>query len=305
MSSKGITAAMSGMRTVEDVTGNVGINLSNANTPGFKEFDAFLISTTNKYNGGVTSKSAINTDKQGEILKTEKEFDYAIEGRGFFPVECNGEKRFTAAGGFNPDNDGYLRGVNGCYLLAGNYISGETIRKTSIEKDSANFGKVKIPVGDLIKGTATSTVDAKVVLSAEQLAVGGGTIKITAPTGAGNSFTMTFYQKKGDNDVTSKILTFQMDGAATSAIIPGAIQYTNQADFETKLESNAGIYFDSVTGGSGAKEFALHGSLNNNVRLKFDITSAGGAMMPSIEEYANGAFGTPFTPTLGSFISSP
>ncbi|MFQ3307409.1 MAG: flagellar hook-basal body protein [Candidatus Midichloriaceae bacterium] len=255
-------------------------NIVNAGTPGFKANIAYIENQkTSNGNFEYIIKDRIDF-AQAEILKTEKEFDYAIDGRGLFFVECDGENRFAAAGNFNVDTDGYLKGSNDCYLLAEKYQFGENIAKTSILKDSYHYERIQISVGDLIKGTETTKVNAKVILSAEQLAVGGGTIKITAPTvTAGDSFTMTFYQKIGDFAVTSKTLIFQKSGGAA---ILGAIGYTDQKDFEAKLQSNAGSYFSFISEASGNQEFTLYGSLNNNVRLKF-----GGNNLPVVKDPAN------------------
>ena len=48
MSSAGIAAVTQGMAAAESVSGKIGINLSNANTPGYKAFGNYLLSETTK-----------------------------------------------------------------------------------------------------------------------------------------------------------------------------------------------------------------------------------------------------------------
>jgi len=72
MSSAGIAAVSQGMAVTESITSKIGIDLSNANTPGYKAFGNYLLSETSQYNGGVAATSRIKADVQGEITKTKK-----------------------------------------------------------------------------------------------------------------------------------------------------------------------------------------------------------------------------------------
>ena len=156
MSSAGIAAVTQGMAAAESVSGKIGINLSNANTPGYKAFGNYLLSETTKYNGGVTAVSRVQADIQGEITETKNEFDYAIEGNGLLPVECNGQQKFTRSGRFEVDNKDYIKSVSGCSLLGKLYTDKNQEQVTSIIKDdlvpikldrSPNKGKVTANVG--------------------------------------------------------------------------------------------------------------------------------------------------------------
>ncbi|MBY0581127.1 MAG: flagellar hook-basal body complex protein [Rickettsiales bacterium] len=156
MSSAGIAAVTQGMAAAESVSGKIGINLSNANTPGYKAFGNYLLSETTKYNGGVQAVSRVQADIQGEITETKNEFDYAIEGNGLLPVECNGQQKYTRSGRFEVDNKDYIKSVSGCNLLGKLYTDINQEQVTSIIKDdlvpikldrSPNKGKVTANVG--------------------------------------------------------------------------------------------------------------------------------------------------------------
>ena len=165
--SQGIAAVTQGMAAAEKITANIGINLSNANTPGYKAFDNFLLSETDEYNGGVLATSRTKVNVKGEITNTKNEFDYAIEGRGLLVVECNGERRYTNAGRFDVDKDGYLSSPNGCYLMGEKYNANEE-QKEVIEPTAENFGKIKVPLNDYVKGEASTEVTVDIVLNAKR-----------------------------------------------------------------------------------------------------------------------------------------
>ena len=136
------------MSEAESVTDKkIGINLSNANTPGYKAFENYLLSETSKYNSGVTVTSRIKTDIQGEITETKNEFDYVIEGKGFFVVECNGERKYTKAGRFEKNKDGFLVAPNGCYLLDELYTDDNQKQKEAIA-DHKQIKLTTIPLAD-------------------------------------------------------------------------------------------------------------------------------------------------------------
>ena len=83
----------------------ISTNFANYNTYGYKgvRFEQML-----DENGFL--KGYERTDfSQGAIQITEREFDVAIDGSGFFPVTSpNGEVSYTRDGSFRLDKDGYL-----------------------------------------------------------------------------------------------------------------------------------------------------------------------------------------------------
>lgn len=92
-------------------------NLSNTQTAGFKKetllFETLLLSKTSNRlenrNGDVT-KTLFH---QGDIQKTERELDLAIEGMGFFKVKTPYGIRYTRAGNFRLNQDRALTDANG------------------------------------------------------------------------------------------------------------------------------------------------------------------------------------------------
>lgn len=164
--SQGIAAVTQGMSVAEKITANIGTDLANSDTDGYKGFDNFMVSETNKYTGGVSVTSKTKVDIQGNVKKTGLEFDYRIQGKSMFAVECNGKRRFTNAGKFKPDKQGYLRNPNGCYLLGEKYGINDKKSKESIDSTGATFEKIKVPLNEYIRGEQSTKATVSANLSA-------------------------------------------------------------------------------------------------------------------------------------------
>lgn len=108
---------LSGLRAASvdlDVTGN---NIANASTVGFKGSKAqfgdlyasgFLSSGTNPIGDGVRVQDVKQSFSQGNISFTDNGLDLAINGDGFFVLNNGGETRYSRAGQFGVDKDGFI-----------------------------------------------------------------------------------------------------------------------------------------------------------------------------------------------------
>jgi flagellar hook-basal body protein len=284
MSSAGIAAVTQGMAAAESVSGKIGINLSNANTPGYKAFGNYLLSETTKYNGGVLAVSRVQADIQGEITETKNEFDYAIKGNGFFVVECNGERRYTNAGRFEKNKDGFLVAPNDCYLLGELYTDDNQEQKKGIEDPK----RIQLS-SSTIKGHETTTADINLKLSAQSPIAGGGQAQMTidiantlSPTlnqiTDNDSFLMNFYQNVGDK-------SNQLSVTLTKKAIPQAvvrdgnrmtIEYSSIGDLVTKMENNLGQYFKSEP---AAFSNDIKFELKENTRMQFEDKSSANILL--------------------------
>ncbi len=93
--------------------GYVSSNVSNYNTNGYKAVRFEQVLDENGF-----LKGYARTDfAPGAIQITEREFDLAINGMGFFPVTSKaGDVSYTREGSFKLDKDGYLITNDGCLL---------------------------------------------------------------------------------------------------------------------------------------------------------------------------------------------
>ena len=117
--------ALSGLRassTDLEVTGN---NIANASTVGFKqsrtEFgdiysNSFLGSTGNSAGGGVEVQNIRQVFDGGNITGTQRGLDLAIDGNGFYVLSDGGETRYSRAGQFGVDKDGFVVNNTGMNL---------------------------------------------------------------------------------------------------------------------------------------------------------------------------------------------
>jgi flagellar hook protein FlgE len=113
---------LSGLRAASvdlDVTGN---NIANASTVGFKGSKAqfgdlyasgFLGSGNAPVGDGVRVQDVKQSFSQGNISFTDNGLDLAINGDGFFTLNNGGETRYTRAGQFSIDKDGFVTNSEG------------------------------------------------------------------------------------------------------------------------------------------------------------------------------------------------
>ena len=145
---RGLYTAVSGLVTLEKKQSNISNNISNATTTGFKNdvlitksFDEVMLQNKAKAIGDKTVTQKLGTISlgaeidtistiftQGDLKSTDKNTDFAIDGRGFFVVQrANGnetEAVYTRDGNFKIGNDGYLMTSNGDRVLGVNKNTG-------------------------------------------------------------------------------------------------------------------------------------------------------------------------------------
>ncbi len=105
--------ALSGIRAASTDLTVTGNNIANASTTGFKssrtEFgDVYANSGSNQIGSGVQVQDVAQGFTQGNVAFTEKELDLAINGNGLFVLSQQGEIRYTRAGAFGLDSDGFV-----------------------------------------------------------------------------------------------------------------------------------------------------------------------------------------------------
>jgi flagellar hook protein FlgE len=145
-----MTTAISGLSAQSTAFGNIGDNLANTQTVGFKRigttFDDFLSSSSLQANesGAVVARPDYANTVQGSISQTDNPLDLAISGQGFFSVSqstgtTNGvatfksEPEYTREGDFKLDRDGYIVNSSGNYLNGWIADSTGTLDQTKVQ----------------------------------------------------------------------------------------------------------------------------------------------------------------------------
>ena len=113
------------LRQAMDVVAN---NIANANTAGFKVESLLLENTaapTAEQADGPADLQFVDVwgmgrdFRQGELQRTGRDLDVAIEGDGFFAVDVNGAEQYTRDGRLHLDPTGQLVASDGAPVLDG------------------------------------------------------------------------------------------------------------------------------------------------------------------------------------------
>jgi flagellar basal-body rod protein FlgG len=157
---RSLYTAISGMTTQQAEENVISNNMANADTNGFKgdnlqigSFKNVLLANSSDIDNGVNVRHTIgslslgsqidasNTDfTQGDIVSSDSDTDFAIDGRGFFTVsQDNGaasQNYYTRDGHFHVNMQGYLMDENG------DYVMGKNVNTGNVEKINIGNGKL-------------------------------------------------------------------------------------------------------------------------------------------------------------------
>jgi len=140
-----MNASVTGMSAQSNYLTNIGQNISNSKTVGYKQADTEFATMVDSAGvgqtaaGGVITSTRLNVAQQGTLMGTSSSTDLAISGNGFFVVSnAVGQQFLTRAGSFVADKNGnlvnaagyYLNGyslANGAPTMAANSLSGMQI----------------------------------------------------------------------------------------------------------------------------------------------------------------------------------
>ena len=164
---RAFSTAATGMTAQQMIVDTIANNLANINTTGFKrsqvdfqdlmyvklrepgqEAAAGVVAPTGfEIGSGVRPASTVKVYTQGELEKTDRSLDIAIEGDGFLEVTSpSGEVRYTRDGALKVDNSGNL-------VTSDGYMLGITIPSNARSVGIAIDGTVSVS-----DGTTTSSV---------------------------------------------------------------------------------------------------------------------------------------------------
>ncbi len=153
-------------------------NIANINNYGFKadrpEFktifeteasDNFFDPTSNDISAGAVLQTTVSDLTPGSYISTDKDFDMAIAGEGWFGIENFGKTYFTRSGSFIRDALGYLVDEEGNYLLgtlADNIKNGVATPIEEIKREDVGLQKkIHLPTNLKIAPKPTTFVQIK------------------------------------------------------------------------------------------------------------------------------------------------
>ena len=150
-----LDTAVTGLTAQSDAFANIGDNVANSQTIGFKgtdtRFEDYLTSSTATQNmsGAVTATPQYQNSLQGTITQSSDPLAMAISGQGFFPVSqstgtANGQpvfspqQQYTRAGDFQLNNQGYVVNGSGQYLNAWSVDASGNVDQTQLAPIQVN-----------------------------------------------------------------------------------------------------------------------------------------------------------------------
>jgi flagellar basal-body rod protein FlgF len=135
---RGIYTSASALRAATIHQGRLAHNLANLQTTGFKQIlttrEAYQLQTMGRYSAdsatylnalgnleqGLLVPEQIVDYTQGNLNRTDRPLDLAVEGEGFFRIRTPEGERYTRDGSFHRDSAGQLVTRDGNYVLGSN-----------------------------------------------------------------------------------------------------------------------------------------------------------------------------------------
>lgn len=176
-----LNSGVSGIRLHQSMLDVIGNNLANVNTYGYKSsrllFADLLSQTLSNGKGGnpmqvgkgVTVGSITSNFSQGTLETTNRPFDFALQGEGFFVLNGGSRDYFTRVGAFNVDSSNMLVDSNTGYQVMD--ISGKAI---------------EIPFGSTVMGKGTARVGLSGNLDAEAFSETSEVLLMQSPLTTGD-----------------------------------------------------------------------------------------------------------------------
>ncbi len=221
-----MNTAISGLSAQSGAFGNIGDNVANSQTVGYKRVDTNFqdyLTTSNatvNQSGAVVARPDYVNTVEGTITQTDNALDLAIAGAGFFNVsrpvgETNGtiqfrtQPEYTRAGNFTLNKDGYL--VNG----SGDYLNGWVADSTGT-LDQTKTQPIQIgQSGYSPQPTSKATLAANLPASPSSTAAINTQIPITDALGRSQTLNLSWTQVTGAGvNNTWSVAIAQGDGTA-------------------------------------------------------------------------------------------
>lgn len=277
-----MNTAISGLTAQSAAFGNIGDNVANSQTTGFKRIDTsfedYLTTSTATENqpGAVSARPVYVNNVQGTVTQTDNPLDLAIAGQGFFAVsrplgEFKGSPQFkaqleyTRSGNFSLNKDGYLVNTSGDFLNGWVSNATGTLDTTAVVPIRiGQSGYSPVP-------TSNATLAANLPASPD-----GSTIATQIPitdalgrqqtlnlawepvSGSANTWTVTISQGGSTTPLGSATIAFGSAGSASAAEgTVGSISGTGGVTGSTFTAGSAATIGIAADFGAGAQSISL------------------------------------------------
>ena len=242
-----MNTAISGLTAQSSAFSNIGDNVANSQTVGFKRvdtaFEDYLTTSTPLVNqsGAVVARPNYINTVQGTVAQSDQPLNLAISGQGFFAVSqetssANGvgtfdpQTQYTRTGDFHLDNNGYMVNSAGGVLngwIAGSTGALDTTKVAPIQIGQSAFSPVATAQVALIANLPATPTSATPVSSPLQVfdALGNAqTLQLSwtqqppaTPSAASNAWTVHIAAANGTS-LGSADIAFGTGGAPAGTI---------------------------------------------------------------------------------------
>lgn len=251
-----MNASVTGMAAQSNYLANIGQNISNSATVGYKQADTQFSTLVDQSGvgqtaaGGVTTETRLAISEPGTLQSTTSSTDLAVSGNGFFVVSNSAGQQFlTRAGSFVKDASGNLVNSAGYYLNGYSLANGTpTIASNSLAgMQVVNINSTALSATPTTTGTFTANLPSTDTVIASTTAIAPAT------TGTYNEKTsIVMYDSLGASQTVN--LYLQNNGSTTSGGVT-TYNWTVKAYDSTNatVEGTANLVFDSsgaLTSGS-------------------------------------------------------
>ncbi|HJW85571.1 MAG TPA: flagellar hook-basal body complex protein [Candidatus Brocadiaceae bacterium] len=211
-----LNSGVSGIRLHQQMLDVIGNNLANVNTYGYKSsrllFADLLSQTLSNGKGGnpmqvgkgVTTGSITSNFSQGTLETTNRPFDFALQGEGFFVLNGGSRDYFTRVGAFNVNSSNMLVDSN----------TGYQVMDTS--------GKaIEIPFGSTVMGKGTARVGLSGNLDAEAFNLTSEVLLMKSPLTVNDGDQIAADGSDDLNDLDSNTTAYDAGPPADTILITG------------------------------------------------------------------------------------
>lgn len=288
--SSSLNAGVMGLAVNATKLATISDNIANSQTIGYKRAEADFTSLVIQQTGGSYTAGGVrvatfkDVSAQGSLISTSNSTDISIAGRGMLPVTTAAGLNpagdtpllLTSTGSFAPDQNGYLRTLNGSYLLGWPANPDGSINVPG-RNSSVGLEPVQISANQFI-ASPTSSIQMGLNIPASATQAGADDTPLELPVeyfdSLGRSQTLTF---SFDPDVPA---TGASNSWTVSVIDQAGDPTTPIATFDVTFDDTAGMGGSilSVTPGAGATYDSATGLLGVNVAsgaIDIDIGAPG------------------------------
>lgn len=226
MTERSILAAVSGIQANQTYLDGIGNNIANADTIGYKssqvQFQDLLAEQISGASGPPAGGGSAGVNpvaigsgvrvaanqvnlQEGSLEQTGTPTDVAIQGSGYLVVQSGGAQMFTRNGSLTTDANGDLA------TQEGGLIQGWQANGAGVVNTNTPLTSIKIPTGETIGATATSTMTL------------GGNLPAWNGVGAAPTETTTLNAYDALGDIVPVTLTFTGTATANQWTVQGTV----------------------------------------------------------------------------------